>query len=395
MALAIYNESMPSCVLYLDENNIFIIQKLLYYFELNKIYTNAFDPQIAENKCEYIVHGIMNVRSKQMLFLIPKYTFSFKYKEEMLVFSYKKCQDSVVDRGTVVRMEQIELSGKSVETLQEFLYEIEKLEFMVSENKLIKYIWKDSYWKYCNGFKRRKLDTLYLPELQKNHVVNEIDKFINLSDIPDDTKESIYNSLCIPERKVFLFWGIPGTGKTTFIRSIASHFNKNIAIVKNTHNIDDASLENMLEELPRNCIILFEDIDSLFQGRSNVANTNITFSGLLNFLDGIIDYDKLLIFITTNSISHIDDALRRRVDVFLEFTYIKKHEVKQMFTKFFGDKFSANDFCYILKGNITANALEKYFIKCITDHISPLDNIDILYSYMALTKNKESGNMYT
>jgi hypothetical protein len=425
--------------IYLDENNVFVIQKLLYYFEINKLSmqaTNiiATDAEVGKvgkvevgkmevgkvgkmevgkmevgkvevgkmevgkmevgkvskvkvdevgkisTLNEYIFHGIVDVRGKKIIFLIPMNSFSFRYKEEVLVFSYNKYQKSETDRGIVIRMEQLILSGSSIEVLKDFIHEVERLEFIVPENKLIKYVWKESYWKYCNAFKRRTLDTLYLPKSYKTCVIEEIDQFYQ-------SDKTIYEKLCIPERKVFLFWGVPGSGKTTFIRSIASHFNKNIAIVKNTHDIDDASLESMLEELPRNSLILFEDIDSLFQGRSNVANTNITFSGLLNFLDGIIDYDKLLIFITTNNLKHIDDALRRRVDIFLEFTCIKKTEIIEMFHKFFDGQYPVDIFCKKLNREITPNALEKYFMKCIIEGISPIDNIALLYTYIDITKN--------
>jgi chaperone BCS1 len=364
----------------IDENNIFIIQKLLYHLEINKIleeYKNS----------EFIFYGILDVRGKKIIFLIPTFSFTFQYKECLINYSYKKNQNSKVERGNIFRMDHIILSCSNLTKLQEFLYEIEKLEFLVPENKLIKYIWRNSYWKYCNGFKRRNLDTLYLPKKDKDLIINEIEHFFN-------NNTEIYNNLCIPERKVFLFWGIPGSGKTTFIRSIASHFNKNIAIVKNSNDIDDNSLENMIEELPKNSIILFEDIDSLFQGRSNMANTQITFSGLLNFLDGIIDYDKLLVFITTNNLEYIDDALRRRVDIFLEFTYIKKTEIYEMFNNFFKNKYQAEDFYKIIKKEITANSLEKYFIKCIMEDLSPLDNISILYSYVDMIKNIKNQSMY-
>jgi hypothetical protein len=372
----------------LDENNIFIIQKLLYYFEINKMYTPSSILSVEQDiQCAHMFHGILDVRGKKMIFLIPTYPFKFQYKNKFLVFSYNKYQQSEVDRGSVVRMEQIIISSDSLEIIKEFLYEVEKLEFITPENKLIKYVWKDSYWKYCNSFKRRKLDTLYLPQSYKTRVINEIENFYNLD-------KPIYEELCIPERKVFLFWGVPGSGKTTFIRSVASNFNKNIAIIKNTHDVDDASLENMLEELPRNSIILFEDIDSLFQGRSNVANTRITFSGLLNFLDGIVDYDKLLVFITTNNLKHIDDALKRRIDIFLEFTYIKKPEIIVMFEKFFSNTYSVDAFCKKINKEVTPNALEKYFLKCITENISPIDNVSLLYSYIELTKTNNHG-MYT
>ena len=124
-----------------------------------------------------------------------------------------------------------------------------------------------------------------------------------------------------------------------------------------------------------------------------MANTRITFSGLLNFLDGIIDYEKLLVFITTNNLQHIDDALRRRIDVFLEFTYIRRAEVYAMFNKFFGDKYPVDQFYAKLRKEITANALEKYFIRCIMENNSPLDHMDMLNSYIELTK-QTGGNMY-
>jgi chaperone BCS1 len=386
--------------IYLDENNIFITQKLLYYFEVNGLYpatrsengsssVELTDTKVTTTNNIFMCYGVMDVRGKRTLFLIPTFSITIPYKGTNIQFTYEKCQASEVDRtGGVVRMEQLRLSADSLVILKEFMYDIEKLEFLVPENKLIKYVWRESYWKYCNGFKRRKLDTLYLPKTYKNRVINEIEKFYN-------SESSIYESLCIPERKVFLFWGIPGSGKTTFIRAIASHFNKNIAIVKNTNDMDDASLESMLEELPRNSLILFEDIDSLFQGRSNVANTRITFSGLLNFLDGIIDYDKLLVFITTNNLQHIDDALRRRIDVFLEFTFIKKQEIYDMFSKFFADKYPVDEFYKKLRKDITPNALEKYFIRCLMESHSPLEKLELLDSYVELTKTGGAGgNLY-
>jgi AAA+ superfamily predicted ATPase len=365
----------------IDENNIFIIQKLLYYFEINNILKNN------DNKSDFILHGIIDVCGKKEMFLIPKYSFNFPYKDEIILYEYKKEQKSEQDRGSIIRMENIIISCFNLTILKDFIHEISNSEFLVMQNRLIKYIWRDSFWKYCNKFKQRYLDTLYLPENEKNRVITTIEKFY-------DKSNTIYNDLCIPQKKIFLFWGIPGSGKTTFIRAIASHFNKNIAIIKNTLEIDDNMLELMLEELPKNSIVLFEDIDSLFQGRSNVANTRITFSGLLNFLDGIIDYDKLLVFITTNNIHYLDDALKRRIDIYMEFTYMRQTEIINMFNKYFKEKYIAKDFCSKLKSEVTPNALEKYFIKCISESLSPLENIDLLSSYIEFTKTSDMNKMY-
>ena len=242
--------SLYTHTIYLDENSIFIIQKLLYYLEINNVYTpEVKDANTEENESSqlasipsrnFMLHGIMDVRGKRVIFLIPTFNISIPYEGAYIVYSYNKYQNSEVDRtGGVVRMEHLKLSCPNFKILKRFMYDIEKLEFLIPENKLIKYVWRDSYWKYCNGFKRRKLDTLYLPDSYKKRVISEIERFYS-------SDSSIYESLCIPERKVFLFWGIPGSGKTTFIRAIASQFNKNIAIVKNTNDMDDAALESMI-----------------------------------------------------------------------------------------------------------------------------------------------------
>jgi chaperone BCS1 len=194
-----------------------------------------------------------------------------------------------------------------------------------------------------------------------------------------------------------LFWGIPGSGKTSFVRALASHLNRNIAIVKNIINIDDNELDLMIEELPKDSIILFEDIDSLFQGRVNVANTRLTFSGLLNFLDGIMDYDRLIIIITTNNFGNIDDAVRRRVDMFVEFGYIKEAEVIEMYLNFFPNDTPevARQFAKTIDKCLTANTLEKFFIKCIVQKKSPIDSLDILTAFIdTYNKNKIGSSLY-
>lgn len=362
----------------IDENNMYLIQKLLYYLFYSK--NNNIDIKT------FYLNGIIDVRGKKKIFAIPTTEFKFIYGNEYILFNYKKDQKSEVDRGNVIRMDIIVLKCQNINTLHEFLYEIEKLEFNVSENKLMKYIWKDSYWKYCNSFKKRNIDTIYLPKNQKNNIISEIECFLN-------NKNILYEELGLQKKKVFLFWGIPGSGKTTFIKSIASNFNKNIAIVKNTFEIDDNSFENMLDDLPKNSIILFEDIDSLFQGRTNVANTRVTFSGLLNFLDGIMSYDDILIFITTNDIKNIDNALKRRIDIFLEFTYVKKSEMAIMFNNFFKNEYNFDDFFKKIKKPVTVSSLEKYFTRCLIGNLSPINNIELLEYYIDMI-NIENNQLY-
>ena len=60
-------------------------------------------------------------------------------------------------------------------------------------------------------------------------------------------------------------------------------------------------------------IILLEDIDAAFVHREagDHGGSNVTFSGLLNTLDGVASSEERLIFMTTNHLERLDPALIR------------------------------------------------------------------------------------
>jgi hypothetical protein len=68
--------------------------------------------------------------------------------------------------------------------------------------------------------------------------------------------------------------------------------------------------------------VLLEDIDAAFPNREEVDSftpqqaSDVTFSGLLNVLDGVAASEERLVFMTTNHLNRLDPALIRpgRVD---------------------------------------------------------------------------------
>jgi chaperone BCS1 len=154
----------------------------------------------------------------------------------------------------------------------------------------------------------------------------------------------------IPYRRGWLLEGPPGNGKSSFIVAIASHLHSDIFLLSlNNSNLDDTALKRLLlgEELdaaPR--IYVLEDIDCLFTNRAAPArddtntvgnSSRVTFSGLLNALDGIGSPENTLIVMTTNYPERLDAALIRpgRVDRRFRFEPPDDARIALHYSKFF------------------------------------------------------------
>jgi chaperone BCS1 len=132
---------------------------------------------------------------------------------------------------------------------------------------------------------------------------------------------------------------LPGTGKTSFIFSLASHFGYHVAVLNFDKKIDDTTFIKSLKHIPNRTILILEDIDVLFSERKtgDEYKNMISFSVLLNVLDGLSCKDGLITFMTTNYVENLDSALIRpgRVDHFIKFTYANKQQTLEMYNTFF------------------------------------------------------------
>jgi hypothetical protein len=363
-------------------NHEYIMDNFFYFIKKHK-------PELLRQQRDYILNNqIKDENRKNLILLLPKHNFTFEYDGDIFYYYYDEYKQPTNFQFKEVRFQIITLkNATSVDKINAFINYLSELKIKKKNKRLLtKYTWKEQagFWDYNKNFKKRKLDTIYLPKKNKDNIIQKIDKFLNNKEMID-----LYKKLDITYKKIFLFYGMPGTGKTSFIKSLASNFNYNISVIKNDSQIDDNSLEDMLEILPKKSFLVLEDFDCLFNGReSNSFKTNITFSGVLNILDGINNYDKLIIFITTNYIDKIDDAIKRRVNTFLEFKYIEKDEINQMYNKFFNDKKFETFYKQIQYMKFTPNALEKYFINCIELDLSPLNNTDNLKFYIEISESQ-------
>jgi chaperone BCS1 len=81
--------------------------------------------------------------------------------------------------------------------------------------------------------------------------------------------------------------------------------------------MDDDDLNRALNDAPSHSIILLEDIDAVFVKREAVSEggrrhrRQVTFSGLLNALDGVRSQEGQIVFLTSNHKDSLDPALLR------------------------------------------------------------------------------------
>jgi SpoVK/Ycf46/Vps4 family AAA+-type ATPase len=255
------------------------------------------------------------------------------------------------------------------------------------------YVW-DDYWETIEKRNMRSLDTVYLGGLE--HKIHDKIKHFRSA----ETKE-LYNNLGIPYKQNILFHGYPGTGKSSLIFSLASELNMNVALLHFVAEMNDLDFMRAMRRIPDNTILVLEDIDVLFESRkkNDENKSGISFSGLLNSLDGLSHVDNQIIFMTTNCKMVLDKALVRpgRIDLDVEFKYSTKAQIKTMFEKFLPkQKKKFTDFYKQIKGlKLTTAILQQYLFGNINcdDILETVDELKEIVSNNNYENNKET--LYT
>jgi len=206
-------------------------------------------------------------------------------------------------------------------------------------------------WDYMQGYSPRFLESVVLEPGEKEHLLQDIAQF--------QRSKPRYERLGVPYHRGYLFYGPPGTGKTSLVSALAAHFGLSIYTV-NLADFSDRSLLSAVNQVPRNSVLLFEDIDCMRGGQSrggadsgggqnapaavstkeNVSSQNgITLSGLLNVLDGFHAPSGVLFVMTTNHVEKLDQALLRpgRIDYKLYLGKASDRQKMELYRRFFPD----------------------------------------------------------
>lgn len=123
----------------------------------------------------------------------------------------------------------------------------------------------------------RSIGSVVLPEGEAERLVADARRFVG--------REQWYVDRGIPYRRGYMFHGVPGCGKSSLVFALAAELRLPIYILSLSPRqtvLDDSSLAALLEDLPhepahgmrrkeKSCIVLLEDIDSLFLAGASAA----------------------------------------------------------------------------------------------------------------------------
>lgn len=159
-------------------------------------------------------------------------------------------------------------------------------------------------------------------------IKNKVESWLNA--------EEWYHSKNIRYYRGILLHGEPGTGKSSLPYQIARKLNIPL-FVFDLSSFDNEEFGQTLEDLPvDSCIILFEDIDNVWdkrESKNKVQNfVSLTFDYFINKLSGAKAIKNKFVFITTNNKEKVDPALLRagRVDEQYELKSLNKEEKLKM-----------------------------------------------------------------
>lgn len=147
-------------------------------------------------------------------------------------------------------------------------------------------------------------------------------------------------------------YGLPGSGKTEFVRQIALYCAKDIYSV----HLND--LNNAVESLKKNSIIVLEEIDKVLVNGDFTDETDIP--TLLSVLDGSMIPDKTIVVTISNKDISTDNPIMMRegrLDIKLKFGSINRTQVESILNRWYPDADSESVW-NIVKGKLTIAAFD-------------------------------------
>ncbi len=372
-----------------DTKQINELYKGVYWYLTNNMEINylhepflqyVFDKKISVDNKDEIKNNmsinkiLQQQKTKEINFKNHEITYSLK-TDLITVYTDKdrKRENYIVTLWTDV--DEVEKTDVLEEFCQHCLTEYVNNLSSTTWKQLI-YTNNGSEWKGVPSNNNRKLDTIILKNGLINEIKNDLQLFLN--------SEEWYKERDIPYTRGYLFYGYPGTGKTSMIKGISMYCKRHIHFLMLSEVKSDGELLELLKKINyKDTILVIEDIDAMGEivksreekeenvsPKSNSSDpksssnnlqdklqdklvdglldalaskdkkeekeenkklkSQLTLSGLLNAIDGVFSCHGRILIMTTNHPEVLDSALIRpgRVDSKYLFDNCNKDQIK-------------------------------------------------------------------
>lgn len=259
-------------------------------------------------------------------------------------------------RGAALK---ISVVARNNDILKKLVLEAKREYEKDSEHRVHIFLADTSYagWRFNGARQKRPMSSIVLQPGVKDMLLADCKDFMS--------SEEWYAERGIPFRRGYLLHGVPGSGKTSLIHSLAGELGLDIYVVSlSAKGMSDNTLTTLMGHVSSRCILLLEDLDAAFTrsvsrdasstgapsatakdkdaaaAAESTDGSTLSLSGLLNSIDGVAAAEGRLLFATTNHIERLDPALSRpgRMDVWINFTHATKWQAEGIFKCFFPHK---------------------------------------------------------
>ena len=265
-----------------------------------------------------------------------------RYKGKFVTFH----RSMMENKGDTINEEmEVRFFTRDISVVESFLREAEAIQ---DSGQIKIHISDGSYFGSMTRKPKRNLESVFSSGDTKQRLVKALDEFLD--------SEELYAERGIPYKFCAVLHGKPGTGKTSLVHAVASHFDLTINYVTSLAYID-----GLVSECRAGDLLVIEDIDALaddlHRGDKEKKKDDAVFSGavkpiipttvlhkLLNAIDGFCTPHGLKVIITTNHPERLDPALLRpgRTDLMLEVGPLEGADLVAMYRAFYGPEEAAH-----------------------------------------------------
>ncbi|XP_077987966.1 mitochondrial chaperone BCS1-like [Glandiceps talaboti] len=315
-------------------------------------------------------------------------THFFWYKNYLIkVERNREKQMLDLQHGTPWETVTLTTVGRNKEMYFEILSKAKKLAIERQEGKTVMYTPLGVEWRQF-GYPRKKrpFNSVVLDAGISERILDDVKEFIQ------DPKW--YTDRGIPYRRGYLLYGPPGCGKSSYIMALAGELDYSICVLNlSDKSLSDDRLNYLMSVAPQQTIILLEDVDAAFVSREISREAKyegmgrVTFSGLLNTLDGVASTEARVVFMTTNYLERLDPALIRpgRVDMKELIDHATDHQLMHMYTRFYPDypETHSHQFAQAVlshKKPVSIAQIQGYFMLYKSDGDAVLKNVEEIWT---------------